>query len=64
MTITVDLTEDQLKRLDQLAKQLSVDPRELASAAITSLISSPTEDFERAVQYVLEKNKDLYRRLS
>ena len=63
MTITIDLTEEQLQRLEELAKSLSVNPRELAQAAVSSLLARPAEDFERAASYVLEKNKEFYDRL-
>jgi len=64
MSISVDLNEDQSKRLEELARTLSVDPRELARAAVNSLLARPADDFERAACYVLEKNKELYERLS
>ena len=64
MSISVELSEDQSERLEQLARTLSVDPRELARAAVNSLLTRPADDFERAASHVLEKNKELYERLS
>ena len=55
MPINFDLTEDQSQ---------NVDPRELARAAVNSLLARPGDDFHRAALYVLEKNKELYERLS
>jgi len=43
---------------------LKVDANELAKAAINDLVSRPADDFERAVRYVLDKNRELYRRLA
>jgi hypothetical protein len=64
MTILVELDEVQSQRLLELALTLKVDANELARAAINDLVSRPAEDFDRAVQYVLEKNRELYRRLA
>ncbi|MCH8922128.1 MAG: DNA-binding protein [Planctomycetes bacterium] len=64
MDITVSLSDDQSKRLVQLAKSLSIDPNELASAAVSDLLSRPDDDFERLASRVLSKNQELYDRLS
>ncbi len=67
MSISLQLTEEQSRRLEELARNLrnlNVDPNELAQAAINDLVSRPADDFERAVGYVLEKNRELYRRLA
>jgi RecA-family ATPase len=64
MTITLELEEEQARRLLEVAQQLQLSPTDLAKAAVTDLISKPTEDFDRAAAHVLEKNRELYRRLS
>ena len=64
MTILLELDEVQSQRLQELALTLKVDTNELARAAINDLVSRPAEDFDRAVQYVLEKNRELHRRLA
>jgi len=64
MTILLELDEVQSQRLRDLALALKVDANELARAAINDLVSRPADDFDRAVQYVLEKNRELYRRLA
>ena len=64
MTLTLDLSDEQAQRLEQRACELGVDVRELAKAAVTDLLSRPTDDFERAANYVLAKNRELYERLS
>jgi len=43
---------------------LGVDARELAKAAVNDLLARPADDFDRAAKLVLEKNQELYRRLS
>ncbi|NUQ65734.1 MAG: DNA-binding protein [Pirellulales bacterium] len=64
MSITIDLNDEQSRRLEQRARELGVDPNDLARAAVNDLLSRPADDFDRAAKYVLEKNQELYRRLS
>jgi predicted transcriptional regulator len=64
MTISLQLDEEQSKRLQAMADQLHVDPSLLAKAAINDMISRPADDFSSAASRVLEKNQELYRRLS
>ena len=64
MTLSLELDEQQSERLQQRANELKVDPQVLARAAINDLLSRSDDDFERAARLVLDKNRDLYRRLS
>lgn len=64
MKISVELTDEQRRRLDETARRLNVPLEELASAAVRDLLSQGEADFERVAARVLEKNRDLYRRLA
>lgn len=64
MSISFELDDEQTKRLEARAQELGVDPRELARAAINDLLTRPAEDFDRAAKQILEKNRELYKRLS
>ena len=64
MTISIKLPEDAERRLAEAAKRLNVRIEDLASAAVRDLVEPSGEDFETAAQRVLEKNRDLYRRLA
>ena len=64
MPLSVDLDEQQSRRLQQRARQLGVDPRELARAAVNDLLTRSADDLERAARFVLEENRELHRRLS
>jgi len=64
MSISLQLGDEQSRRLEEVARELNVDPRELAVATINDLVSRPSDDFDRAARSVLEKNRELYRRLS
>ena len=64
MNITVPLTDEQAERLNRFAESLGVDPAELARAACVDLLSQPARDFRDAAAHVLDKNRELYRRLA
>jgi hypothetical protein len=63
MSITLNLDDDQSERLKARASELGVDVRELAVAAVNDLLCRQDDDFDRAANSVLEKNRELYRRL-
>ena len=63
MPISLQLDDEQSRRLEERARELGVDPGELAKAAVNDLLSRPDDDFSRAARLVLEKNRELYRRL-
>ena len=63
-TITIPLTDDRLQRLRSLAEQLGISPEELARAVLEDWFARPSADFQKAADYVLRKNAELYRRLA
>lgn len=63
-TITVSLPKERLQKLQEFAHQLQVSPEELVRASIEELLTRPEEEFQRALEIVLEKNAELYRRLA
>jgi len=64
MTLSVNLPTDAERRLAEVAKRLNVPVQDLAAAAIRDLLAEPTEEFERVARRVLEKHRELYRRLA
>jgi hypothetical protein len=63
-TITVALPEERLVKLNEMARQLGVVPEDLVRVSIEELLARPEADFEQAVDHVLSKNAELYRRLA
>lgn len=63
-TITITLPDDRLQQLKEIANRFRVAPEELVRASIEELLARPEEDFQRALDYVLRKNAELYRRLA
>ena len=63
-TITVPLPEASLAALTRLADQLGTSPQDLARQGIEELIHDRRTRFRDTADYVLEKNRELYRRLA
>ena len=63
-SITINIQDGQLQKLQALAESHGLSPEELLHASLEDLLSSPKPEFTRAADYVIEKNAELYRRLS
>jgi hypothetical protein len=63
-SITIEIPEERLQKLRELAAELGVTPEELARASIEGLLNRPDDQFKQAANYVLKKNTELYRRLA
>jgi predicted transcriptional regulator len=64
MNLSIHLTDDAERRLLDEAQRLNVSADELATAAVRDFIARSDADFESAARRVLEKNRELYRRLA
>lgn len=64
MSIAVELPEPQAAKLRDQARRLGVSPEDLAAAAIADLLNREQDDFDSAAEYVLRKNRELYRHLA
>jgi hypothetical protein len=64
MKLAFELPPAQAERLRQEAARLGVAPDELAKAALVDLLAAPEDDFQRTARQVLDKNRELYRRLA
>ena len=64
MQLTIDLTEEQAALLRDKAASLAIEPAELAQRAVTDLLSQPDDEIRRIIDYVVDKNQELYERLS
>lgn len=58
------LQEQPASRLQEAADRLSVSPEQLSILSMEEKLSQLEEEFRRSAEYVLQKNADLYRRLS
>ncbi len=64
MTLTLDLPNDTMLKLKKLASRYNMTPEEFIRASVEELITSPEETFQEAIDYVLDKNQELYKRLA
>jgi hypothetical protein len=64
VTITVTLSEERLEKLQTLARQFNIPTEELLRVSFEELVARPQEDFQKALEYVLDTYKDLYKRLA
>ncbi|MBW2237836.1 MAG: DNA-binding protein [Deltaproteobacteria bacterium] len=62
--IKVEINDSKAAILREKAKKFGLLPDQFVTASIEDLISQPDHDFEAAMQKVLSKNKELYKRLS
>ncbi len=61
---SVTLSEEEERRLLERAKQLNVPADEYLAAVVKDALAGDAEDFRRVAEKVLNKNRELYKRLS
>jgi predicted transcriptional regulator len=64
MKLSIELSSTEAERLQEEARRLGVTAERLAGAAVADLLGRERDDFESAAAKVLEKNRELYRRLA
>ena len=64
MNISVEVPDAEGKQLQEVADRLKVQAEQLVSAALRDLLANAEADFEHAATRVVEKNKELYKRLA
>ncbi|MGA9756366.1 MAG: hypothetical protein WBV23_14615 [Desulfobaccales bacterium] len=64
MKISIELSQEQARIFQSTAERLGLSPEELARAGLADMLGIFQEDFQKAAEYVLQKNQELYRRLS
>ena len=64
MKIAIELNSAQTQQLQEMAVELGVNIEALAQAAVVDLVNVGANDFETAASRVLDKNRELYRRLA
>ncbi len=64
MKLAIDLNDGLAEELKSVSDRLGVSLEELARAAVNDLVAADSEEFQTAAERVLEKNRELYKRLS
>jgi predicted transcriptional regulator len=63
-SITIDLSDSQFQKLQNLARVHGIATEVLLKASLEDWLNLQKGDFVNAADYVLEKNAELYRRLA
>lgn len=63
-TITLTLEDEKVQKLKKTAESYGLKLEQFVTASIKDLISQPEPEFTEAVKKVLQKNKELYKRLA
>ncbi len=63
-TITVSLTEEHKQRLEEIARHCGASVEDVARIGLQSWLDHERERLLSAAKYLLEKNAELYQRLS
>jgi hypothetical protein len=63
-SITINISDEQLQKLQTLAQESGISLEDLLRARIEDWLSQPTSEFTQATNYVLKKNAELYRCLA
>lgn len=63
-TLTISISEERLQKLKAVAARYKIEPEELIQISIDELINQPEKAVLDAIEYVLHKNTELYRRLA
>jgi hypothetical protein len=63
-SITIDLSESQFQKLQELANTHGIPLEVFLKASLDDWLNSQKDDFVNAADYVLKKNTKLYRRLA
>lgn len=63
-TLTINLPDKTIERITKVANELGISVDEWVQASIEEKLNRLELDFKETVKHVLEKNAELYRRLS
>lgn len=63
-TMTISISDDRAFRLQELSAEFGVPIEDLVRISLEELLLHPKQTFQQTVDYVLEKNAELYRRLA
>ena len=64
INITISISDDRMQKLREKASRFQVAPEDLVRASLEDLLALPEDDFRQALEYVLNKNTELYQRLA
>ncbi|MBI5315593.1 MAG: ribbon-helix-helix protein, CopG family [Nitrospirae bacterium] len=63
-TLTISLSDEEMRRMEELSKREGLTVEQMVRLCIHDFIGQPDDTFHAAAKRVIEKNAELYRRLS
>lgn len=63
-TFKIELTDSEARRIQQIAKEHGLTPEDLLRRGVVNWLSASSRNFTDAATYVINKNANLYDRLS
>ena len=63
-TITITMPDNRIGRLKEMASDFNATIEELIRLSIESLLLQPEAALKQAIDYTLDKNRELYQRLA
>ncbi|QDZ39326.1 CopG family transcriptional regulator [Euhalothece natronophila Z-M001] len=63
-SLTIQLPDEKLQKLQQLAKEKGITTEELIETKINEWLTHNPQEFPEVANYVVNKNADLYKRLA
>ena len=63
-TITITMPDNRVGQLKELASDFNVTIEELVRLSVESMLLQPEPTLQQAMNYVLDKNRELYQRLA
>lgn len=63
-TITIKIPDEHLLKLQETANNLGISIEELVLMGVEEVLNKPNASFKGAMDYVLKKNTELYKRLA
>jgi len=64
MSMAFELSDHDAEKLREKAESLGISPQKLREAGVEDFLNQPDEQFTETLKDVLEKNSELYDRLS
>lgn len=62
--LKISLSDGEMRRLEELSKREGLTVEQMVRLGINDFIGQPDDSFRAAARRVMEKNAELYRRLS
>ncbi len=63
-TLKISLSDEEMRRLEELSKSEGLTVEQAVRLGINDFIGQPDDSFRAAAMRVIDKNAELYRRLS